>query len=74
MKYEQESSSPKKKIRPLKSGVTYFGQSVVRDLWLVLGSWRSSLGFSCISPAPLHWRSVLLSELVSGTDRFPGLE
>ena len=73
MKYEQEGSSPKRN-RLLKSGVTYFGQPVIRDLWLVLGSWRSSLGFSCVSPAPRHWRSVLLSELVSGVDRFTGLE
>ena len=69
-----------RKDKLLESVVTYFGQPVIRDLWLVLGSFRSSLGFSCPTPAPLHWRSVLLLEsvllfdLVSGADRFPGLE
>ena len=63
-----------RKDKLLESVVTYFGQPVIRDLWLVLGSFRSSLGFSCPTPAPLHWRSVLLFDLVSGADRFPGLE
>ena len=72
-----------KKQNGSESGVTYFGLSVIRNLWLILRSWWSSLWVSCLPSAPrLDWPIVhlfglvleLLFELVPGVGRFLGLE
>ena len=52
--------------------VTYFWQTMIGTFWLVLGSWRPSLGHPCVPSAAFYW---FLRDLRQGLEvsRFAGL-